>query len=305
MKKIVLLLILLLPINIFASTNTTNREELDNLGVNKHWTINDDNKNNVLNTYLVDAKEKIYDFSDILTEEEEQEIYNKFNDFILKYQTDLVFLTDNLPYTYDKMNEDYAADFYDYNDFGLNYSNYSGILLFRNTYESDPYFNIYMFGNAQLYIDWDRSEYILDTIFDDFKNKRYLDGLNKYIDLLNNYYNSGIASSKINYIVDENGYLQKVYHTPYMLILFISLFIDIIVIVILVNKNKMVKAKLFVNQYLDKRKIKITNNQDRFIRSHTSSYTVASSSSGGGGGSSHSSSGSSGGGHSSGGGRHG
>ena len=304
MKKIVLLLILLLPINIFASTNTTNREELDNLGVNKHWTINDDNKNNVLNTYLVDAKEKIYDFSDILTEEEEKEIYNKFNDFIVKYQTDLVFLTDNLPYTYDKMNEDYAADFYDYNDFGLNYSNYSGILLFRNTYESDPYFNMYMFGNAQLYIDWDRSEYILDTIYDDFRNKRYLDGLNKYIDLLNNYYNSGIANSKINYIVDENGYLQKVYHTPYMLILFISLFIDIIVIVILVNKNKMVKAKLFVNQYLDKRKIKITNNQDRFIRSHTSSYTV-SSSSGGGGGSSHSSSGSSGGGHSSGGGRHG
>ena len=68
----------------------------------------------------------------------------------------------------------------------------------------------------------------------------------------------------------------------------------------------MVKAKLYVNEYLDRRKISITNKQDKFIRSHTSSYTESSSSSGGGsGGSSHSSSGSSGGGHSSGGGRHG
>ena len=304
MKKIIILLLLLLPINIYAAPKTIDRNTLDNLGVNKHWKITDKNRSNVLNTYLVDASEKIYDFSDILTKEEEKLVYDKFNSFIEKNNTDLVFLTVDLPYTYDSINEDYAADFYDYNDFGINFTNYSGILLLRNTYENDPYFNIYMFGDAQLYIDWDRSEYILDSIYNDFRNKRYYDGLITYIDLLNNYYESGIAKSKENYIVDENGYLQKVYHTPYLFITITSLIIDSIIILVLIKRNKMVKAKLYVNNYLDQKRINITNKEDRFIRSHTSSYTVSSSSSGGGG-SSHSSSGSSGGGHSSGGGRHG
>ena len=304
MKKIIVLLILLLPFNIYASTNTSNRENLDNLGVNKHWNITNSNRDNVLNTYLVDAKEKIYDFGDILTEEEEKEIYNEFSDFVSKYQTDLVFLTVDLPYSYDSVNEDYAADFYDYNDFGIDFSNYSGILLLRNTYESDPYYNMYMFGNAQLYIDWDRSEYILDSIYDDFHSHRYLSGLKTYISLLNSYYERGIAKSKEDYIIDENGYLQKVYHTPFKLIIVISLMIDSIVMLILVKKNKMVKTKLYVDSYIDRRKVNINHKEDRFIRTHTSSYTV-SSSSGGGGGGGHSSSGSSGGGHSSGGGRHG
>ncbi len=305
MKKIILLLIILLPLNIYASTNTTNRDTLDNLGVNKHWKITDKNRKNVLNTYLVDASEKIYDFSDILTDEEEKEVFEKFINFIEKYNTDLVFVSDNIAYTYDKVNEDYAADFYDYNDFGINFSNYSGILLLRNTYESDPYFNIYMFGDAQLYIDWDRSEYILDSIFGDFKNKRYYDGLIAYINLLNDYYERGIPSSRSDYIVDKDGYLQKVYHTPWIFITITSLIIDSIVLLVLIKRNKMVKTKLSVNQYLDRRKISITNKQDKFIKSHTSSYTESSSSGGDSGGSSHSSSGSSGGGHSSGGGRHG
>ena len=253
MKKIIILLLLLLPINIYAAPKTIDRNTLDNLGVNKHWKITDKNRSNVLNTYLVDASEKIYDFSDILTKEEEKLVYDKFNSFIEKNNTDLVFLTVDLPYTYDSINEDYAADFYDYND---------------------------------------------------FRNKRYYDGLITYIDLLNNYYESGIAKSKENYIVDENGYLQKVYHTPYLFITITSLIIDSIIILVLIKRNKMVKAKLYVNNYLDQKRINITNKEDRFIRSHTSSYTVSSSSSGGGG-SSHSSSGSSGGGHSSGGGRHG
>ena len=302
MKKIIVLLILLLPLNIFASTNTSNREELSNLGVNKHWKITAKNRDNVLNTYLVDAKEKIYDFSNILTDSEEDAISKKIYNFIEKYNTDLVFLTINLPYNNDKVNEDYAADFYDYNDFGINFTNYSGILLLRNTYEIDPYYNIYMFGDSQLYIDYYRSEYILDDIYEDFHSKNYIDGLNKYLDLLESYYESGIPSSRSDYYVNKDGYLIKNYHMPIKLIIILSLIIDSIIIIVLINKNKMVKKKLYMDQYMDRTKFKITKKEDNFIRSRTTSYTESSSSSSGG---SHSSSGSSGGGHSSGGGRHG
>ena len=45
MKKIkYILIILLLPLTCLASTNTKNRNEFDNLGVNKHWNINENNK---------------------------------------------------------------------------------------------------------------------------------------------------------------------------------------------------------------------------------------------------------------------
>ena len=79
MKKILVLLIsiLLIPNTILASTDTLDRNNLDNYGVNKHWDIVDSNLDNVLNTKLVDASEKIYDFSELLTEEEEKELRKK------------------------------------------------------------------------------------------------------------------------------------------------------------------------------------------------------------------------------------
>ena len=65
-------------LNIFAKvTETQNREELDNLGVNKKWEITDSNKKNVLDTKLVNAEDKIYDFYDVLTEEEYEKLRNE------------------------------------------------------------------------------------------------------------------------------------------------------------------------------------------------------------------------------------
>ena len=167
MKKLkyILLVLLLLPFTCSASTNTKDRNEQDNLGVNKHWNITDNNRQNVLNTNLVDAGEKIYDYSDILTEEEEKQIKEKIDQYIEHTNMDMVFVSTNLPYTMDKENEDFAADFYDYNDFGINFESYSGVLLLRNTYEQDPYFNVYMFGKAQLYYSFDRAESMLDNIY--------------------------------------------------------------------------------------------------------------------------------------------
>ncbi len=49
--------------------------------------------------------------------------------------------------------------------FGLDDEYYSGVLLLRNTYESNPYFNIYTFGEAQLYFTYERLENVLDDIY--------------------------------------------------------------------------------------------------------------------------------------------
>ncbi len=315
MKKIKYLLVVLSIfligiINVSAKIpETKNRDELENLGVNKKWNITDSNKANVLKTKAVNADDKIYDFSDVLTDEEYEKLKNEAIDFKNHTNMDIVILIDNLPYSYDTMNEDYAADFYDYNDFGLNINKYSGVLLFRNTYEEDPYYDIYTFGDAQLYFSHSRLNTTLDNIYNSLHNEEYYNGFSKYISDMKSYYDSGIPSEMKGYTVDDDGYLQappKKFHPPIILAFLVATILSTIVVVILIKKNKMIMKETQAEEYIDSKSINISNKEDIFITSHTTHYTTSSSSGGGGGGGSfHSSSGSSGGGHSSGGGRHG
>lgn len=303
-KIIVLTILLILPFSLKAEVTLKERNESNNYGVNKKWTIDESNINNVKNTKYVDSNEKIYDFSDILTDEEEKELKTLIDSYIERTKMDVVILTDNVPYYTDSTNEDYAVDFYDYNDFGIDFDNYNGIILFRNTYESDPYFNIYTFGNAQLYFPYIRCESILDYIYEDLKSKNYLEGFTKFIEEINYYYDSGIDEEYKNYYVDDMGYLKKRYVPPILWGLIISTFVTIIVLAVMISKNKMVKKESRANEYLDRNSIKYTKRNKKLISSHTTHHTRVDTSSGSGGGFS-SSSGSSGGGHGGGGGRHG
>lgn len=308
MKKVIklftLLILLYMITPVYAQEPVLcDRADMENYGVNKKWEITDKNINNVKITPCVNASEKIYDFSDVLTDEEEQQLREKINDYIKKTNMDLVIVIDRIPYTIDHTNEVYAADFYDYNDFGIDFDNYSGTLLLRNTYEEDPYFDIYTFGEAQLYYDYDRLQYILDGIYDDLHSGLYKNGFNHYIEYLDTYYDRGVSLD--NYKLDENGFLQKKYVYPLPFVLIGSLVITFIIMIIMIRKNKMIMKATQAEEYMDHNTIHITNRQDNFVSTHTTSYTTSSSSGGGGGGGHHSSGGSSGGGHSSGGGRHG
>ena len=313
-KKILiglLMSILLLNITpVFASTKTFNRNEMDNYGVSKKWKITSNNKNNILRTPAIDASEKIYDFAEILTEEEETTLKEKVDEFIEKTNFDIAIVTADFTYYSDSENEDYAADFYDYNDFGIDYEKYSGVVFFRNANPSDPYYGLYTFGNAQLYFDNNRVNSILDAVYSRISSKEYEEGITSIINQLIYYYDSGKSKSMDNYTVDENGYLKEIFVAPISTALFMAVIFTIIIIVVLVEKNKMVRKATEAGEYLNKRFTKITKREDKLINSHTSSYTRSSSSDGGGfsggggfGGFS-SSSGSSGGGHG-GGGRHG
>lgn len=296
---------ILLPTTVNAEVTTYNREELKNYGVNKKWNINTNNKDNILKTYAVDSNQKIYDFSNVLTDEEEQKLTERMHNFTEKYKIDIVILTDNYQYTEDSQNTTFATDFYDYNDFGINYEKYDGVMLFRNTYEQNPYFDAYSFGNAQLYFYDTRLSNTLDYIYDDIHNEAYYSGFNKFIDKMEEYYNEGKLT---DYYVDESGFLQKQKTASYYLkmiglSMIIALVITGIIIYTLIKKNKMVLKATKATVYMNKEKSKITNVQDNFITSNTTSYVISSDTSSGGG---HpSSGGSSGGGFSSGGGRHG
>ncbi len=310
MKKIFKLLFVtilsMLLLNVVnASTKTMERNSSNNYGVKKDIIITESNMNNILNTKYVNASEKIYDFSNILTDSEERELKNKIDNFIEKTGMDFVILTDSVPYYDDHDNAIYATDFYDYNDFAIDYKNYSGVILFRNTYESNPYYGLYTTGDAQLYISYERSESILDDIYDSFVSKRYLAGMSKAIDEVAYYYNAGIPSEYEEAYIDENGNIvvPEHYEPPLLVAILTGLFATGISTKVMVSKNKMVYKAKEANEYLKVDTVKYNRQDTRLVSTNTvSRYDPPSSSSSGGGG--HSFGGSSGIGHS-GGGRHG
>lgn len=309
MKKIkligfIIIVLCCFNIHVEASTKTIDRNTQNNYGVKKKWDINDKNKNNVLRTPLVNADEKIYDFANILTDEEEKRLYEKINTFITDKKMDVVILTYNTSYTQDKQNDDFGADFYDYNDFGIDFEHYSGVLLLRNAYSTDPYFNILTFGEAKLYFENQRCEKILDYIYSDFYEHRYESGITKFVNQLDKYYKDGISKEMRDHYIDDTGNIQlhKVYHFPWGWAFVISLGSSIGITAFFVAKNKMIKKASRANVYLDATSVNYSKKQDLFLHSHTTHYTISSSSGGGGG---HSSIGSSGGSHGGGSGRHG
>ncbi len=302
-KLLIIVTIFFISVDMYsANVITKNRTEDINYGVNKKWEINNSNLSNVLKTPFVDASEKVYDFSDILTDIEEKKLKVKIDNFIRLTNMDMVIVTENIPYIIDLVNEEYAADFYDYNDFGIDFTNYSGVFFLRNTYESDKYYNIYTFGDAQLYFSFERLEETLDNVYYDINNDYYLNGFTTFINDMTDYYKSGIPDDMKNYYIDDMGYIEEKYNPPIFLAFIISLIITIIIMSILIKKNKMIKKEKEAKAYLEKETINYSEKKDVFITSKTTSYVISSSSSNSGGSSSR---GSSGGGHSSGGGRHG
>lgn len=282
---------------------TLERLESNNYGVNKKFEVNSSNKNTILNTPYVDASLKVYDFASILTEDEEKEIYNYSMEFKEKTGMELIYLTIDMEYTNDSKNEDFAANFYDYNDFGIDLEHYDGILLLRNNYALDKYYDMYTFGSAQLYFNQSRYDDILDSIYYDLTNDNYLEGFRYFKDKCLNYYNVGKPSKYKNSYIDEMGMIRNRFSVPYLLAFIISFIVTLFVVIINVRKNKMIKKATEATVYVDKKSINYTEKVDQFINSRTTSYTVSSSSGSRGGSSSYV--GSSGGGHSSGGGRHG
>ena len=187
----------------------------------------------------------------------------------------------------------------------MDYDNYSGVILFRNSYENDPYYNMYLTGDAQLYFSYERCEQTLDDIYDYFVSKNYLKGMKIFIDEFTDYYNSGMPSEYQNAYIDENGFIviPKTYNPPFILSGVVAAIIAAFSTKRNVSKNKMVFKAKEANEYLVADSIKYNRKDSKLVSSHTTShYNPPSSSSSGGG---HSFGGSSGIGHSGGGGRHG
>ena len=191
---------------------TCARTAANNYGVNKKWDMSSKSRQQYASkTPCVDSKDKVYDFSDILTESEEAKIKELLNTYSKKYNMDVIFVSYNLPYTEDKTNEDWLADFYDFNDFGLDYEKYDGIAILRNTYDKDPYFQILSFGEAQMYLYDTRFDGLVNGVRDYFKTQDYVDAVKYIMNYYDNCYKQGPLEG---YYVNDMGYIKRNWYKP-------------------------------------------------------------------------------------------
>ena len=290
MKKYFVLLItfiLLVNINVYASTNTKPRTE-DNLDV---WDNIDISryKNDILNTPNVDETEKIYDFADLYTDSEEELLYNKVTNYIEKTNVDLVILT------IDKNDKGtaakYAEDFYIYNYFGREDKKRSGSLFIIDM--DTRTMEMITSGSAILYIDDSRYDILLDKSFPYLKDGNYYKATDVFVDNISNY-GTNIPSSNANYTIDDEGNLVKLPHKPdfWKSLKGASIFGFIVANIIAIifffaekSKYKQIVKAVTASEYLDRNGIENVKSTDKFLSTFTSKTRIVhdSGSSGGGG----------------------
>lgn len=262
--------------SVFASTNVYERS-VDDYRVADWVQVTDSNKDSILNTPSVDASEKVYDFANLLTDSEEKDIYYQVQDFIMEHDMDLAVVT------IDSNNKgsqiEYADDFYDYNDFGIG-SSRDGVLFLIDM----QYRQIYMSttGDAiQMYSDY-RIDQIMNAIYQYMTDTDYFNGISNFIDELSYHANVGYPE------MDEASQLSVGQCLKYGAI--ISAIATFIIMLVLVNKNKLVRPATTAREYLDKESVVVHNYGDIFIGSNTVKHKIEHSSSSSGGSSTHSSS---------------
>lgn len=292
MKRIYIIAVLILLI-IIASLPVSAKEIKTCLRTDTNLQVRDkfnlgSNKEDILSTPCVDDMDKIYDFADLLTNEEEENLFNLVNNYITNTSYDLAIVLINENPKADEVS--YADDFYDYNLFGKNETRDGSLILIdmdnRRIYISTTGYAIKMYDDKRI-------DYILDSGFDNLKNEEYYECLSKMVQEMQDEFDLGYPDSNKNMEIDSNGDPIYIKYVPYKVIVLISSIITLIVSLILYFKTRLkIKVGSTVS-YL--KNANITLKEDKFITASTTRTRIVSdiSSSGsshGGGSSFHSSS---------------
>lgn len=205
MKKryyLILLIILLIPFVVNAeekdSVNNTNKSDEELLCEDENYT------KYKCQVPKVDNSIKVFDYANLLTENEETTLSSMIENYISRYNMDMVLVTiDDNPYgVSDANSKKYAQDFYYYSGFGKNSSHDGSIILIDM---SNRYIYIATKGNAIRIFDDNRIDNITEAGFSYLRNKYYYDGYRAMIEKSSYYASEGVSPYNINLCIDEDG----------------------------------------------------------------------------------------------------
>ncbi len=252
-KIIFVLLISVLLLNTYASTRTYTRTNEKPL-VPDWVSVDDSNREEIMSTPAVNEKEKVYDYAELLTEEEEEKLLKKINEYIKNTNYDLVFITAK-----DLGNKEatkYMYNFYDYNNFKKN-----GTLFLVNP--TDNGIGIYMITAGQEAADLytqDRIQKTLKHLYPAFKGGDTYKGAEVYVRICAGFYNANNDNSAR---IDASGNVVK--SIPWIEIIIIAFASTFIIMFILIKKNKNAMVTPEKISYLNTSSMVVNRDSDTLI----------------------------------------
>ena len=295
MKKLIYFLSLILLLFLINMIPTSAKEIKTCVRTEANLHVRDDvkNKNNlndILTTHCVDEVDKVYDFANLLTDDEESKLYDEVNSYINNANYDLILVTTNE--NPKNSAREYADDFFDYNEFGKG-ETYDGVLILIDMASRELYISTSGYA-IKMYDDY-RIDKILDSGYNYIINEDYYNTFSSMIDDLNFYFKQNYPSSNDDLEIDSLGNPIYIKYIPYELVLVIACIITLVISLVLYFKSRLKLKVISIISYLKDKKITLrTDNLVNTIVTHTvrtSNYSSGGSSSSRGGGSSfHSSS---------------
>lgn len=228
-------------------------------------------ENALESTKVVDNTKKVYDYANLLTQDEEKDLYNDIKSFIDKYNMDMVIVTISENNKYSSMA--YADDFYDYNGFGIG-SSKSGILFLidmdnRNMWISTT-------GNAINIYNDERIDNILDYTYKKISVKDYHGCAQEFIKYAEYFAKKGNNGG--NTIVTIKGTV--------ILSAGFAIIVTLVFIGIGSAMNRKPRKRKEAHNYISK-PLTLSCKEDRFIDRNVSKVYIDTSSSSSGGSSTH------------------
>ena len=225
------ILFLIFNVDCYAAPITYERTETDlKVPYRVYSLINKDPelKNSILKTPAVDSSQKIYDFVDIFSEDEETKLKKELLDYKDKTGLDsVIVITDDLK---DFSLDAYGGKFYDYNDFTED-----GIVFV--IYIKDGKTKIYMGssdiedGRLKKVYNMGRINAILKYVYDhNIKKGEYYDACTNYNILTTELYFKTFG----NYTLDNNGNIT--FEIPWLECIILSLSFAFIVFILFYTK---------------------------------------------------------------------
>lgn len=229
--------------------------------------------------------ERVYDYADMLTDEEEQSLREYIAECEEKIQADIVIVTISESVEYDLQDpdlpeafhakevgntdwstamRDLADNFYDYNNYGYNKVHGNGVLLLDNSYEGQKGSWLSTCGNVYDYFgdyEIDQALYAVDDYIDESPYRAYKNCI-----------------SYVTRTMEESQESMPMTFAPWILV---GLVVALIYAAVNLHQNK-AKDTTATNQYVDGKKPKINDTRDQYLRKNVVTRRIETSSSSGG-----------------------
>ena len=209
----------------------------------------------------VNSDIKVYDYAELLTEDQEKQLSLKAKDILARHNIDIAIVTVNTTNGLSSM--EYADDFYDYNPFGYG-KDATGLLMLINMEEREVW--ISTTGNA-ITIFTDRNiDSLLDAVYTGLSQGDYYKAGNTFL-------------SESKRYISKWEFQQKPFRERYTVfgVLFFALFWGFgtggfITFILFIFSKKSISGKPNMSTYQDN--FKLTTRRDNFLSTNTTRSAI-------------------------------